>query len=124
MSESPALVALRKSLAEVVEELAEEGKRTIAETAITKILAAMEAGVCAVGDWEKRCLAAAITSIRGGKFDQARTMARRSLWPQENRTVASLAKFPLRPGMASVAELKREFEAARAMRRKPPTKAV
>jgi hypothetical protein len=117
MAESPALVLLRKTLAEVVEELPEEGKRKIAETAITKILDAMEAGICAVGDWEKRCLAAAITCIRGGRFDQARTMARRSLWPQENRTVASLARFPLRPGMSSVEELKREFEAARAMRR-------
>jgi hypothetical protein len=116
MSESPALVALRKALAEVVAELPEEGKRKIAEAAITKILEAMETGVCAVGDWEKRCLAAAITAIRGGRFDQARTMARRALWPQENRTVASLAKFPLRPGMTNVAELKREFDAARAMR--------
>ena len=57
----------------------------------------------------------------GGRFDQARTMARRALWPQENRTVASLAKFPLRPGMTNVAELKREFDAARAMRNKART---
>ena len=116
MTESAALVSLRKSLADVVEELSQEGKRTIAEAAITKILDAMEAGVCALGDWERRCLGAAITSIRGGRFDQARMMARRSLWPQENRTVASVAKFPLKPGMSSVAELKREFAAARAMR--------
>lgn len=119
MAESPALVALRKSLADVVEELPEEGKRAVAEVAITKILEAMEAGVCPLGDWERRCMAGAITSIRGGRFDQARTMARRALWPQENRTVASIAKFPLRPGMSTVAELKREFDAARAMRRKP-----
>lgn len=119
MSESPALVALRKSLADVVEELPEEGKRAVAEVAITKILEAMETGVCPLGDWERRCMAGAITSIRGGRFDQARTMARRALWPQENRTVASIAKFPLRPGMSTVAELKREFDAARAMRRKP-----
>jgi hypothetical protein len=116
MTESPALAALRKELADVVAELPEEGKRAIAETAITKILEAMETGVCAVGDWEKRCMAAAITAIRGGRFEQARTMARRTLWPHENRTVASLAKFPLRPGMANVAELKREFDAACAMR--------
>jgi cob(I)alamin adenosyltransferase len=118
MAEAPALVALRKSLAEVVEELAPEGKRQIAEAAITKILDAIEAGAFELGNWEKRCLAAAITSIRGGKFDQARTMARRALWPEENRTVASVAKFPLRPGMSTVAELKREFDAARAMRRR------
>ena len=48
-------------------------------------------------------------------------MARRSLWPQENRTVASVAKFPLKPGMSSVAELKREFDAARAMRSRTKT---
>lgn len=118
MADSPALISLRKALAEVVEDLPQEGKRKIAEAAITKILEAMESGVCTLGNWEKRCLAAAITSIRGGKFDQARTMARRALWPEENRTVASLAKFPLRPGMSSVEELKREFDAARAMRRK------
>jgi len=38
MTESPSLVSLRKSLAEVVEELSQEGKRTIAEASITKIL--------------------------------------------------------------------------------------
>jgi hypothetical protein len=117
MAESLALVSLRKTLAEVVEELPQEGKRKIAEEAITKILDAIEAGVCRLGDWERRCLAAAITSIRSGRFDQARTMARRTLWPEENRRVASIAKFPLRPGMFSVDELKREFKAACAMRR-------
>jgi hypothetical protein len=121
MAESPALVSLRKALADVVEELSQEGKRTIAEAAITKILDAMEVGDCPLGDWERRCLGAAITSIRGGRFDQARMMARRSLWPQENRTVASVAKFPLKPGMSSVAELKREFDAARAMRSRTKT---
>jgi hypothetical protein len=118
MPDSLALSSLRKALAEVVEELPQEGKRKVAEEAITKILDGMEAGVCPLGDWERRCLAAAITSIRGGRFDQARTMARRALWPEENRRVASIAKFPLRPGMSSIGELKREFEAARTMRRK------
>ena len=45
MADSPALVSLRKALAEVVEELPQEGKRKIAEAAITKILEAMESGV-------------------------------------------------------------------------------
>jgi hypothetical protein len=112
MADSRSLVSLRKTLAEVVEELPQEGKRKIAEEAITKILDAIEAGVCPLGDWERRCLAAAITSIRSGRLDQARTMARRALWPEENRRVASIAKFPLRPGMFSVDELNREFKAA------------
>lgn len=118
MSDSAALIALRKTLAETVEENPEEKSR-IAEAVVAKILDAMEAGVCAVGDWEMRCLAGAIVSIRGRKYDQARTLARRSLWPDENRTVASIAKFPLRPGMSTVEELKRELVAASAVRRRP-----
>jgi hypothetical protein len=117
MADSPALVSLRKTLAEDVEELPQEGKRKVAEEAISKILDAIEAGICPLGDWERRCLAAAITTIRSGRFDQARTMARRALWPEENRRISSLAKFPVRPGMFSVDELKREFEAARAVQR-------
>ena len=112
MADSLALVSLRKTLAEVVEDLPQEGKRKIAEEAITKILDAIEAGVCPLRDWERRCLAAAITSFRSGRFDQARTMARQTLWPEENRRLASIAKFPVRPGMFSIDELKREFKAA------------
>ena len=115
--DSPALISLRKTLAQVVEDLPEEGKRKTAEEAITKILEAIEAGVCPLGDWERRCLAGAITSMRSGRFDQARTMARRTLWPAENRRLASIAKFPVRPGMFSIDELKREFEAAATVRR-------
>jgi len=117
MADSIALVSLRKTLAEVVEDLPQEGKRKIAEEAITKILDAIEAGVCPLGDWERRCLAAAITNIRSGRFDQARSMARRALWPQENRRLASIAKFPVRPGMFSIDDLNREFKAACAVRR-------
>jgi len=117
MADSRSLALLRKTLAEVVEELPQEGKRKIAEGAITKILDAIEAGVCPLGDWERRCLAAAISSIRSARLDQARTMARRALWPEENRRVASIAKFPLKPGMFGVDELEREFEAACTMLR-------
>ncbi len=117
MANSLALVSLRKTLAEVVEDLPQEGKRKIAEEAITKILDAIEAGICPLGDWERRCLAAAITSIRSGRFDQARTMARRALWPEENRRLASIAKFPVKPGMFNIEELKREFRAACTVRR-------
>ena len=117
MADSPALISLRKTLAEVVEDLPQEGKRKTAEEAITKILEAIEAGVCPLGDWERRCLAGAITSMRSARFDQARTLARRALWPAENRRLASIAKFPVRPGMFSIDELKREFEAASTVRR-------
>jgi uncharacterized Ntn-hydrolase superfamily protein len=118
MTDSPALIALRKTLADVVEDTSQEEKSKIAESVISKILDALEVGVCAFGDWEKRCLSAAIISLRGGKFDQARTMARRALWPEENRTMASIAKFPVRPGMSTIEELKREFVAACSSRRK------
>jgi hypothetical protein len=119
MPDTPALIALRKTLAETVDEAPEQDKSRIAEAVIVKILDAMESGVCAVGEWEMRCLAGAIISIRGRKYDQARTLARRSLWPEENRTLASIAKFPLRPGMSTVEELKRELVAAAAVRGKP-----
>ena len=118
MTDSPALIALRKTLAEVVEDVSEEEKSKIAASVISKILDALEAGVCALGNWETRCLSAAIISLRGRRFDQARTIARRALWPEENRTAASISKFPIRPGMSSIAELKREFVAACAGRRK------
>lgn len=112
MANSLALVSLRKTLSEVVGDLPQEGKRKIAEEAITKILDAIESGVCPLRDWERRCLAAAITSIRSGRFDQARTMARRALWPEENRRLASIVKFPVKPGMFSIEDLNREFKAA------------
>lgn len=119
MTDSPALIALRKTLAETVEENPQEEQGRTAEAVVAKILNAMEGGVCALGNWEMRCLAGAISSIRGRRYDQARTLARRSLWPEENRTVASIAKFPLRPGMSTVEEFKRELVAASAVRRKP-----
>lgn len=112
MANSSALLSLRKTLTEVVEQLPQEGERQIAERAITKILDAVEAGVCPLGDWERRCLGAAISSIRSGRFDQARTMARRALWPEENRRLSSITKFPVQPGMFNVDELSRAFRAA------------
>jgi hypothetical protein len=121
MNDSPALIALRKTLGDVVEDVSQGEKSKIAESVISKILDALEIGVCTLGNWETRCLSAAIISLRGGKFDQARTMARRALWPEENRTMASIAKFPARAGMSSVEELKREFVAACASRRKDKT---
>jgi hypothetical protein len=116
MSDSPGLIALRKSLGDSSPELPAETPKQMAHDAIRQILDAIESGVCPLGDWERRCLGAAITSLRGGHTHEARSRARQALWPEENRRNAAIAKLPLRPGMASVAELKREFEAARAMR--------
>jgi hypothetical protein len=108
-------MALRKSLGTSSPELPPETAKQMAHDAIRQILDAVESGVCPLGDWERRCLGAAITSLRGGHTHEARTRARQALWPQENRRNASIARFPLRPGMGTVAELKREFEAALAM---------
>jgi hypothetical protein len=118
MTDSPALIALRKSLAASTDGPAPEASREVAQAALRKILAAIEKGVCPLGDWERRCLAAAITSLRGGKTNEARTRARQALWPDENRRSAAVAKFPPRPGMMTLDELKREFAAALAMPRR------
>jgi hypothetical protein len=115
MSESPGLIALRKSLVDSSEELPPEVRKQMAQDAIRQILDAIEGGVCPLGDWERRCLAAAITSLRGGKSNEARSRARRALWPEENRRNSAIVKFPPRPGMLTIAELRREFDAARAM---------
>ena len=55
------------------------------------------------------------TSLRGGKTNEARSRARQALWPDENRRNAAVSKFPPRPGMMTLPELKREFAAALAM---------
>ena len=115
MSDSPKLLALRKTLAAASEEATPENSKQLAHEAIAKILMAIESGVVTLGDWERRCLAAAITSLRGGKVNVARTRARQALWPDENRRNASVSKFPPRPGMLTLPELKREFAAALAM---------
>ena len=115
MTDSPALVALRKSLAEAGEGASPEASKQLAHEAIAKILMAIESGVSPLGDWERRCLAAAITSLRGGKSNEARSRARQALWPDENRRNPAIAKFPPRPGMLTLDELKRECAAALAM---------
>ena len=115
MSDSPDLVALRKSLVDSSKELPAEVRKQMAQDAIGQILDAIESGICPLGDWERRCLAAAITSLRGGRSNEARSRARQALWPEDNRRIAAIAAFPVRPGMLSVGELKREFGAARAM---------
>lgn len=118
MPDSAKLIALRKSLAVDAEKLSQEAKRQAAEDAIHRILDALKKGVCRPDTWEKRCLAAAITNIRGGRFDQARSLARRALWPEENRRDSAIPRFVFRPGMLSLDELTREFEAARTVRQR------
>ena len=93
------------------EEVSPEVRKQMALDAICQILAAIEKGVCPLGDWERRCLAAAITSLRAAKSNEARSRARRALWPEENRRDAAIKQFPLKPGMSSLDELKHEFEA-------------
>lgn len=115
MSDSPDLIALRKSLAAAAEGATPEASKQMAHAALRQILGAIESGICPLGDWERRCLAAAITSLRGGKSNEARSRARQALWPDENRRNAAVSKFPPRPGMITLDELKREFEAAIAM---------
>jgi hypothetical protein len=115
MSDSPKLIALRKSLAAAAEAAGPDDGKKLAQEAIVHILKAIEAGVCPLGDWERRCLGAAITSLRSGKANEARSRARQALWPDENRRNAAVSKFPPRPGMMTIDELKREFAAALAM---------
>lgn len=107
--------ALRKSLALSSEGLASEDKKKMAVETITTIIDALGRGVGTFGEWEQRCLAAAIITMRSGKYDDARSLARRAIWPEENRRNSGVARFPLRPGMLSLAELTRELAIAREM---------
>src|SRR5882672_3819641 len=95
MSDSPDLIALRSSLADTSEGLPSEAGKQVAQNVIRQILNAIENGVCPLGDWERRCLGAAITSLRGGRSNEARSRARQALWPEENRRNAAIAKFRL-----------------------------
>ena len=107
--------ALRKSLALPSDGLASEDKKKMAVDAIATILEALGRGVGPFGEWEQRCLAAAIMTLRTGKYDEARSLARRAIWPEENRRNSSVARLLLRPGMLSLPELARELEVAKAM---------
>ena len=106
--------ALRKSLALSSEGLASEDKKKMAVEAITRILDALERGVGPFGEWEQRCLAASIMTLRTGKYDDARSLARRAIWPEENRRNSGVARLLLRPGMLTVPELRHELKIAQA----------
>ena len=107
--------SLRKSLALSSEGLATEDKKKMAVDAITTIIDALGRGVGTFGEWEQRCLAASIITLRAGKYDDSRALARRAIWPEENRRNSGVARFPWRPGMLSLLELTRELDVARSM---------
>ena len=106
--------SLRKSLALSSEGLSSEEKKMAVST-ITTILAALERGVGTFGEWEQRCLAASIIALRASKYDDSRSLARRALWPEENRRNSGVARLLLRPGMLTIPELTRELKIAQAM---------
>lgn len=106
---------LRKSLALSSEGLSSEDKKKMAVAAITKILHALGRGVSTFGEWEQRCLAASIIALRASKYDDARALARRAIWPEENRRNSGVARLLLRPGMLTLDELARELKIAQAM---------
>ena len=64
--------SLRKSLALSSEGLATEDKKKMAVDAITTIIDALGRGVGTFGEWEQRCLAASIITLRAGKYDDSR----------------------------------------------------
>lgn len=107
--------SLRKSLALSSEGLSSQEKKKMAVSAITTILAALARGVSTFGEWEQRCLAASIIALRASKYDDSRALARRALWPEENRRNSGVARLLLRPGMLTIPELTRELKIAQAM---------
>jgi hypothetical protein len=107
--------SLRKSLALSSEGLSSEEKKKMAVSTITTILEALGRGVSTFGEWEQRCLAASIIALRASKYDDSRSLARRALWPEENRRNSGVARLLLRPGMLTLPELTRELQIAQAM---------
>jgi len=107
--------SLRKSLALSSEGLSSEDKKKMAVDAMTRILDALEQGVGTFGEWEQRCLAASVIALRAGKYDDARALARRAIWPEENRRNSGVARLLLRPGMLTIPELRSEFRIAQSM---------
>jgi hypothetical protein len=110
-----AIENLRKSLALSSEGLSPEDKKKMAVAAITTILDALGRGVGPFGEWEQRCLAASIIALRASKYDDSRALARRAIWPEENRRNSGVARLLLRPGMLTLDELARELKIAQAM---------
>lgn len=107
--------ALRKSLALSSEGLAYEDKKKMAVDALIAILDALERGDGTFGEWEQRCLAASVIALRAAKYDDARSLARRAIWPEENRRNSGVARLLLRPGMLTIPELRHEMKIALSM---------
>ena len=107
MTESPELIALRKSLGGPLDGLPADVRKQIAGNAIELVLDGVERGFVPLGDWEKRCLAEALQQLRGHHHELARGAARRALWPDENRRASEIRKHPIRPGMTTLEEFRR-----------------
>ena len=113
MTESPELIALRKSLGGPLDGLPADVRKQIAGNAIELVLDGVERGFVPLEDWEKRCIAEALQQLRGHHHELARAAARRALWPHENRRASEIRKHPLRPGMTTLAEFRHLLAAAR-----------
>jgi hypothetical protein len=113
MTESPELIALRKSLGGPLDGLPVDVQKQIAGTAIELVLDGVEHGVVPLEDWEKRCIAEALEQFRGRHYERARAAARRALWPDENRRASEIRKHPIRPGMTTLTDFRRLLANAR-----------
>ena len=113
MTESPELIALRKSLGGPLDGLPADVQKQIAGNAIEQVLDGVERGLVPLEDWEKRCIAQALEQFRGHQPELARAAARRALWPHENRRASEIRKHPIRPGLTTLVEFRRALASAR-----------
>lgn len=109
--------ALRKSLSLSAEGKSADEKRQMAVDAIAKVITALESGAGTFGPWEQHHLTIALSSLLAGKHEDARSLARRAIWPEENRRAAA-GRGPRarREAMPTLPELKSGLEAAASMR--------
>ena len=112
MTEPPELIDLRKALATAAPS-APDAKKKQAEDAVEQILDAIEQGVLHLGNWELRCLSAALHLAQGGDYDTARTIARKAIWPRENRRDAEVARYRIGHDMLTLDGLRRALASLR-----------
>jgi hypothetical protein len=115
MPENPEIIELRQKLSEAPADSTAIAKKKHVEDAIAEILDAVERDVCQLGNWEARCIGAAITALDSRNYDGARTMARKALWPVDNRRDSAMGKYRPRADMLTLAGLRRAFASARAI---------
>ena len=114
MPDNHDLADLRAVLAKSPPASTPEGKKKLAEEAIAQILDAVERGVCALGNWELKCLTGAIAAVEAGSYDMGRSKARKALWPEENRRESEVARFWVRQDMIDLAGLRRALASLQA----------